>query len=349
MRKIFFYPISMLWSLLMTIRRKFYNSNGGKRRVTFQKPIICVGNLCMGGSGKTPHTEYLIRLLSSKYQLAILSRGYKRKTNGFMFADSFSSSTSIGDEPYLYYKKYTSLAVAVSENRVEGVRKIYEKLPEVDVIVLDDAYQHLRLKAGLNILLTDYYNLYADDYVFPSGNLRESVAAAKEADIIIITKSPSVISPIDERITLDKLKPLPHQQVFFSFIRYGNLVPFTTLAKMQIEEPKSVVVFTGIYNPYPLIQYFKEKYKDIQIYTCRDHHQYTKKDMMELQYLLSRCISPHKTVITTEKDAVRLLEDSIKELAFSMPIHYIPIAVDFHEKYKENFDNKIKEYVESYQ
>ncbi len=349
MRKIFFYPISMLWSLFMTMRRSFYNHNKQQRRETFQKPIICVGNLCMGGSGKTPHVEYLIRLLSNKYQLAVLSRGYKRITKGFLFADSLSSSSTIGDEPYLYYKKYPSLAVAVSENRVEGVRKIYEKTPEIDIIVLDDAFQHLQLKAGLNILLTDYCSLYPNDYVFPSGNLRESVLAAKEADIIIVTKSPVVISPIDERLTLNKLNPLPHQQVFFSFIRYGNLVPFTTLAKMQIEEPKSVVVFTGIYNSYPLIQHLKEKYKDIQIYTCKDHHQYTQKDIMEIQHLLSRCISPLKAIVTTEKDAVRLLEDSIKELVFNMPVYYVPIVIDFHEKYKNAFNNKIEEYVESYQ
>jgi tetraacyldisaccharide 4'-kinase len=345
MRRIFFFPISLIWSLFMTIRREFYNRNNKKRRVGFQKPIICIGNLCMGGSGKTPHTEYLIRLLSDKNQLAVLSRGYGRTTNGFLFADSLSSSSTIGDEPYLYYKKYPSVAVSVCEKRVEGVHKILEKLAEIDIILLDDAYQHLAIKAGLNILLTDYYHLYADDFVFPSGSLREPITAAKEADIIVVTKSPILISPLDERIIFDKLQPLPHQRIYFSYIRYGNLVPFTTLAKNQIEEPKSVVVFTGIYNSYPLVSYLKEKYKDIQIYTCKDNHKFTESDIDQIQYLLSRCISPYRAIITTEKDATRLLEPSIKEKVYNLPVYYIPIVVDFHPKYKDDFNREIREYV----
>ena len=345
MRRVIFFPISFFWSLFMTIRRGFYNRNNKKRRVGFEKPIICIGNLCMGGSGKTPHTEYIIRLLSDKYQLVVLSRGYGRTTKGFMFADSLSSSSTIGDEPYLYYKKYPSVAVSVCEKRVEGIKMIFNKLPEIDVVLLDDAYQHLELKAGLNILLTDYYHLYSDDYVFPSGNLRESPSAAKEADIIIITKSPLMISPLDERLIFDKLKPLPHQRIYFSYIRYGNLIPFTTLAKMQNEEPKSVVVFTGIYNSYPLISYLKEKYKDIQIYACSDHHKFTENDIDHIQYLLNRSISPNRAIITTEKDATRLLEPNIKEKVYNLPVYYVPIVVDFHAKYKDDFNTEILEYV----
>lgn len=348
MRKVFFYPISMIWSLITSIRRKYYNQEGKKRRVVFQKPVICVGNLCMGGAGKTPHTEYLIRLLSNTFQVAVLSRGYGRVTKKFLFADSLSSSLTIGDEPFLYYKKYPSIAVSVCENRVHGIRTILEKLPEIEVVLLDDAYQHLLVKAGLNILLTDYYHLYADDYVFPSGNLRESTQAAKEADIIVVTKSPLIISPLEERIILDKIKPLPHQQLIFSYIRYCKLEPLTTLAKMQIEDPKSIVVVTGIHNSYPLIAYLREKYKDIQTYTCKDHHKYTASDINEIKRLLSRSISPHKAVITTEKDAVRFLEPHIKELVYDMPVYYMPIAVDVHSKYKCDFDKKILDYVESY-
>ncbi len=199
---------------------------------------------------------------------------------------------------------------------------------------MDDAYQHLSLKPGLSILLTDYYHLYPDDFVFPSGNLREPASAAKEADIIVITKSPPVISPIDERVILDKIKPLSHQKVYFSFLRYGNLIPLTKIARTQPEEPKSIVIFTGIYNSYPLITYLKEKYKDIQIYTCRDHHKFTLADIEKVKYLLNRSISPHKAIITTEKDATRLLDPSIKNEIQMLPIYYFPISVDFHQKYK---------------
>ncbi|MDD4209108.1 MAG: tetraacyldisaccharide 4'-kinase [Bacteroidales bacterium] len=347
-RRLLSFPISVVWALIMSNRRNFYNSNSEKRRVKFNKPVISVGNLCMGGSGKTPHIEYLVRLLGGNYQLAVLSRGYGRFTKGFLFADSTSTSKTIGDEPLLYYKKYSHIAVSVCENRVEGLKTIWEKLPEIKAVLLDDAHQHLSLKPGLSILLTDYYHLYPDDFVFPSGNLREPASAAKEADIIVITKSPTVISPIDERVILDKIKPLAHQKVCFSFLRYGNLIPLTSVANTQMEEPKSVVVFTGIYNSYPLITHLKEKYKDIQIYTCRDHHKFTIADIEKVKYLLSRSISHHKAIITTEKDATRLLDPSLKDMIQMLPIYYIPIVVDFHQKYKEDFNNQILEYVESY-
>lgn len=348
MRRLLSYPFSLIWALIMSSRRNYYNSQGKKRRVKFNNPIICVGNLCLGGSGKTPHVEYLIRLLGNDFQLAVLSRGYRRITKGFLFADSSSSSETIGDESFLYYRKYSHIAVAVSEDRVEGLQKIFGKLPEIHAILLDDAYQHLSLKAGLNILLTDYYHLYPDDCVFPSGNLREPITAAKEADIIVVTKSPCIISPIDERVILNKLQPLQHQKVYFSYLRYGDLIPLTGIANTQVEEPKSVVIFTGIYNSYPLIAHLKEKYKDIQIYTCGDHHKFTKTDIEKVQYLLSRSISPHKAIITTEKDATRLLNPTIKDLVETLPIYYMPIAVDFHQKFKDDFNKQILDYVESY-
>ena len=348
MRKFFFLPVSIIWALIMSIRRSFFNGSKQKRRIKFSKPVICIGNLCMGGSGKTPHTEYLIRLLSNHFQLAVLNRGYGRTTKGFMFADSLSTNKTIGDEPYLYYRKYPNLAVAVCEKRVEGLKKIWQKLPEVEVALLDDAFQHLQLKAGLNILLTDYYHLYSDDFVFPSGNLRELPSAAKEADIIIVSKSPAMVTPLEERIILNKLNPLPEQKVYFSHIRYGDMIPLTPFASKQKEDPKSVVVFTGIHNSYPLISFLKEKYKDIQIYTCRDHHRFTKKDIDKVNYLLNRSISPYKAVITTEKDASRLMDKSIKDIIQDMPIYYIPIIVDFHSKYKCDFNQQIFNYVGKY-
>lgn len=348
MRKIIFLPVSLIWALIMSVRRCFYNLNNGQRRFEFSKPVICIGNLCMGGAGKTPHTEYLIRLLGNQYQLAVLSRGYGRNTKGFMFADASSTNKSLGDEAFLYYRKYPTVAVTVCEDRVEGLQQMWKRLPEVEVALLDDAFQHLRIKAGLTILLTDYYHLYSDDYVFPSGNLRELPSAAKEADIIVVSKAPSMVTPLEEKVIIDKLNPLPYQKVYFSYIRYGDMVPLTAIANKQQEEPKSVVVFTGIHNSYPLIAHLKEKYKDIQIYTCTDHHEFTEKDIKNVRYLLSRAISPNKAIITTEKDASRLMDKTIKDMIEDMPIYYIPIFVEFHAKYKCDFNQQIVDYVEKY-
>ncbi|MDR2408775.1 MAG: tetraacyldisaccharide 4'-kinase, partial [Bacteroidales bacterium] len=243
MYKYILFPFSILWSIFMSIRRNFYTK---ERRITYGKAIICVGNLCMGGSGKTPHIEYLIRLLD-EYHITILSRGYGRKTKGFQFVDAFSSSEKVGDEPLLLYKKHTSVSVAVCKNRIEGLNKIYEKLPETNVVLLDDAYQYLPLKPGISILLTDYYHSYMQDFVFPVGNLREGRSAAKDADIIIVTKSPKVIPTIEEKLILNKINPLPRQRVYFSYIEFGKLLPLTRKAEeIPSDNIRSVVAVCGI-------------------------------------------------------------------------------------------------------
>ncbi|MBO4403401.1 MAG: tetraacyldisaccharide 4'-kinase, partial [Bacteroidales bacterium] len=234
-------PFAAIWSLLMRIRRSIYNRNGGKHRCQYPFPVINVGNLSMGGTGKTPHVEYLVRLLQNRYSLAVLSRGYGRKTKGFRFADHTSNSHEIGDEPLQYHKKYPHLPVAVDENRRDGIEKIKQVLPDTQVMLLDDAFQHLRIKAGLNILLTDYNNLYTDDHVMPYGDLRESPSAAKDAEIIIVTKCPSVLSQLHEKTIKEKLNPLPHQKVFFSYTTFLPIVPFNKKAKEQTNEIKSVV------------------------------------------------------------------------------------------------------------
>lgn len=329
----------------MRIRRLYYNREGGKHRVHHPMPVINIGNLSTGGTGKTPHIEYLVEMLRPNHSLAILSRGYGRNTRGFRFADHQSDSTTIGDEPLQIHKKYPYIPVAVDENRVEGIQRICSTLPDTEIILMDDAYQYLQMKAGLNILLTEYSRLYTDDHVFPWGDLRESISAANEADAIIITKCPSVLSKMHERNIIRSIKPKNNQKIFFSFMRFLPIVPFNNAAKQQDFELKSVVLLTAIANPQPLITYLKNQYKEFQMITFRDHHQFNREDIIKTTQYLNRSLSPNKAIIVTEKDAMRLYNKDLKPYLEKLPIYTIPIKVEFHQHYKESFHHFINNYV----
>ncbi|MBQ4477911.1 MAG: tetraacyldisaccharide 4'-kinase [Bacteroidales bacterium] len=342
MLKILLYPVSLIWGTIMFLRRKYYNIKG---RTSFDKPTICVGNLCVGGAGKTPHVEYMIRLLSKYYEISTLSRGYGRQTTGFLLGNSRSTVRDIGDEPLAYYKKYPSISVAVCEDRVEGINKILEKLPETDVIILDDAYQHLPLKAGLNILLTDYYQIYTKDAPVPLGRLREFPSAAKEADIIIVTKTPQVLTSMDENVIRAALKPLPHQQLYFSYIEFQPMQPLTTAAtKIKLSSIRSVVTLTGVANPYPLHEYLNT-YSEVKHLAFPDHHQFTVRDINKAVSFFSTLLTHEKVIITTEKDAMRLIDKSLVDVVEKIPVFYIPIEIKFHTKFKDAFDHQILNYV----
>lgn len=344
MLKFLLFPFAVFWALFMRIRRDFYD-NG--RRIIYKKPVICVGNLCMGGSGKTPHVEYLANLLKkNQFNVAILSRGYKRKTKGFRFADASSSSKDIGDEPLLFYKKHKDVSIAVCENRIEGLDKIMKQKPATNVFLLDDAYQYMPLRAGLSILLSDYYNRYTEDFVFPAGKLREGRSATKDADIIIITKSPKTIPTIEERMILNKIRPFPHQKVYFSYIEFGDITPLTSKAEnLPKESIKSAVAVCGIANPYPFLEYVNSHFQERQQIVFSDHHHFTKKDIEKIHKFFDRSMQKNCAVITTEKDAMRLLSSEWEKEVEKLPIFYIPIETKFHPKYKEDFDEQILEYV----
>lgn len=337
-----------LWTVFMRIRRAFYNRKGGMYRVRHPFPVINVGNLTVGGTGKTPHIEYLIRLLQDSHTLAVISRGYGRSTKGFYFADHQSDSSTIGDEPMQIHQKFPSIPVAVSENRVDGIAYIRRTLPETEVILMDDAYQYLQMKAGLNILLTEYSRLYTEDHVFPWGNLREDIQAADEADAIIVTKCPSVLSRMHERSIIKKIQPKAHQQIFFSHMSFLPIAPFNQAARQLPFELKSVVLMTAIANPQPLINYLKEQYKEFQMLTFRDHHNFTPEDIRKMKKYLDRSLSPYKAVIVTEKDAMRLHDKKLSPLLKDTPIFTLPIKVEFYHKYKEAFHQFILNYVEKH-
>ena len=225
MRKLLL-PISFIYAFVLFLRHKLYDW-GILKSKSFNIPNICVGNLNLGGTGKTPHIEYLVRLLSEEYKIAVLSRGYGRKTKGYILANDSHNHNDIGDEPLQYHKKFNNIVVAVDEDRCEGVTRLLKEEYQPQLILLDYAYQHRKIKAGLNILLTDYYNLYSNNHLVPTGILRDIKKAANRADIIVVTKSPNVISPYNKRDVENSLKPLPHQKVFYSYIDYQEFKPFS--------------------------------------------------------------------------------------------------------------------------
>jgi len=345
--KILLLPFSLIYGLIIKVRNYLFDIRLLKS-VVFKLPVICVGNLSAGGTGKTPHVEYLIRLLQNHVKIAIVSRGYLRKTRGFILADANSTVAKVGDEPMQYINKFKNVLVAVDEDRCHGIRKLMAEQPEMKAMILDDAYQHRYVKPGLTILLTDFHSLYTNDYLLPAGRLRESKKGAKRADIIIVTKTDPVFSPLSKRAVLEKIKPLPHQKVFFSYVTYGFPVPlFPNLPSLRYNLINTIVLFVGIANPYPLEQYLKRLCSELIIVCFKDHHQFSEKDITDVKTTFNNQFTKRKVLITTEKDAMRLHEPSLFQLLKGMPIYYIPIEVAFHFREKEKFDKLVTDFVGS--
>ncbi|MGB0882427.1 MAG: tetraacyldisaccharide 4'-kinase [Vicingaceae bacterium] len=341
------YPLSLIYYSITYLRNKLYDW-GIFASHEFKFPILSIGNLSLGGTGKTPHTEYLVRLLKDKYNIATLSRGYKRKTKGFYSATKNSSYKDIGDEPLQYKSKFKNLTVAVDEKRVRGVSKILQGQPQTEVIILDDAYQHRSISPGLNILITEYNNLYTDDCIFPSGRLRESKNGSKRAGIIIISKTPKDISKNEIRIVLQKINPLNQQKVFFTTINYKELTPFTEKAKelnTTLKKEQTILLVTGIAKPNPLLQSLKNEYRNVHHIQFPDHHNFTSKDIKKIKNTFNQIEENNKFIISTEKDIMRLsLPEILKDIQ-DIPIFYIPIEVSFLDDERKEFDNLITEYV----
>ena len=345
--RILLLPFSFIYGLIVRIRNYLFDIRVLKS-VEFKLPVIGVGNLSAGGTGKTPHVEYLIRLLQNRIKIAVISRGYLRKSKGFVLADANSTVAKVGDEPMQYINKFKNLLVAVDENRRHGIQKLISEQPEMKAVILDDAYQHRYVKPGLTILLTDFHSLYSNDYLLPAGRLRESKKGAKRADIIIVTKTDPVFSPLNKRAVLEKIKPLPHQKVFFSFVTYGFPVPlFPSLPALHYNLINTIVLFVGIANPYPLEQYLKRLCSELITIRFKDHHQFTEKEITAVKTTYNNQFTKRKVLITTEKDAMRLNEPSLLELLKGIPVYYIPIEISFHFREKEKFDKLITDFVGS--
>lgn len=318
---------------LVTWLRNLLYDKGIKSSRSYNFPVICVGNLSTGGTGKTPMIEYLIRLLKDEKSIATLSRGYKRITEGFVLADESATADTIGDEPFQFYRKFEDVTVAVDGDRQNGIAQLSALIPNPEVILLDDAYQHRKVKAGYNILLTAYNNLFYKDIVLPTGNLREPPSGYKRADVIVVTKCPKDLSVSEKEQIKKQLKPLLNQEVFFSVIGYNDEVVskhnIITLKKL----PKFTLV-TGIANAKPLVDYLKGLNLEFNHLEFPDHYSFTEKDILGLE--------KKNLIVTTEKDFVRLsLYESLDD-----KLYYLSIRLQIDRS--EAFNKTIKNYISSY-
>tara|TARA_B100000508_G_scaffold140676_1_gene142791 strand:- start:13979 stop:15010 length:1032 start_codon:yes stop_codon:yes gene_type:complete len=318
---------------------------------SFPYPVINVGNLAAGGTGKSPHVEYLVKLIQSKFEVATLSRGYGRKTSGFVEVNENSTFFDVGDEPRMFYSKYPNVKVAVDANRKRGIERLKELYPKIKCIILDDAFQHRSVSAGLNILLTEYSRLYINDLLLPSGYLREPQLGAKRADFIIVTKCPSIFSPVDARAIRTKLNLKEYQTVYFSYFKYRNLVHVYDKQKEDVPEMNqklNVILLTGIARAKNMYFAIKDKVKSIEHLNFPDHHVFTMSDINRVTKAYRDLKADNKIILTTEKDAMRLLVPGIEEELGGLPIYYVPVEVEFHGNDKKEFDENILTYVKRY-
>jgi len=333
LRKLLF-PFAILYGGITSVRNYLYFINVFKR-TSFNIPTIVVGNLSVGGTGKTPMVEYIIRLLKDQYKIATLSRGYKRKSEGFFLADTDTTMEQIGDEPFQYHHKFNNISVAVDAKRVNGIQNILKLKKDTQAIVLDDAYQHLAVKGGFNILLTTYDEPYYNDYMLPTGNLRESRKGAKRANIIIVTKCPKDLSIDNQKSIVKKLNLKPGQLSFFTYIEFSKLA-YTNCDSISVEELKKedYILVAGIAKPQSFFDHLKGE--KTTCLTFPDHHHFSTAD---IELILNK--AKENKIITTEKDYVRL-----NGLIPSNKLYYLPIQTSFLNN-SEEFDKTILDYVGS--
>jgi len=346
-------PLSWLYGMIVGIRNTLFEMNILKSR-SFKTPVISVGNITVGGTGKTPHVEYLIRLLKDSIHVAVLSRGYKRKTHGFLLSSKESTVGDIGDEPFQMKQKYPGIEVAVDGKRTRGIEmltngNVTDK--EVDVILLDDAFQHRYVKPGINILLIDYHRLIIYDKLLPAGRLREPVRSKDRADIVIVTKCPKDLTPMEFRVLTKQMGLYPYQQLYFTTLDYEPLYPVfkehsqADSIKLEGLESTNVLLLTGIASPKQITHDLESRVASIHPLCFSDHHDFKNKDIRRLNEMFEAIPSP-KLIITTEKDAVRLqsaegLSDDVKENMYALPI-----LISFMQQGEESFNEKIIGYVQ---
>ena len=306
------FPFAIIYDVITRIRNFCFDA-GIFKETSFKIPIIVVGNLSVGGTGKTPQIEYLIRLLKETYKTAILSRGYKRKTEGYLLLNNSHSAEDVGDEPLQYFKKFTNISVAVDANRVVGITKLIEdKFPEV--VLLDDAYQHRKVKGSFYILLTKYDDLFVDDFLLPTGSLRESRRGAKRADVILVTKCPENLSKDAQNRVIQKLKKY-QKKVFFTTISYNDKTSGKIEVLIDDLKDYDVLLVTGIANPTPLLSFLNNKKVNFKHLKYSDHHHFSNQEIDFIKDEYSKLTSSKKIILTTEKDYVRL-ENKMEEISF---------------------------------
>lgn len=331
------FPFSLIYWFITSVRNYLYDI-GVFKSFGFDIPVIVVGNLSVGGTGKTPMVEYLIRLLSKDFKVAVLSRGYKRKSKGFVLAKDTVSAEFIGDEPFQYFNKFKNIQVAVDADRVNGINQLLENNNKPEVVILDDAFQHKKVKGNCNILLTTYNDLFVNDFVLPTGNLRESRKGAKRAQVIVVTKCPNSISESEKQLIAKKIARYSSTKVFFSTIEYDeSLKGGEEEFNVNDLENKEVLLVTGIANPKPLTSYLTDKNVKFTHLEFSDHHHFSDKDIQKINDKFHLLEGENKIILTTEKDYVRMF-DKVQNL------HYISIKIKINNQNLE-FENIIRNYV----
>lgn len=342
-------PISKLYGFGVGVRNLMFKLHLLKQR-RYDIPVISVGNIAVGGTGKTPHTEYIINLLKLNYHIGVLSRGYKRHTKGFVLATSRSTPNDIGDEPYQIYQKFgREVTVAVCENRCEGIDELLKIDPDINLIVLDDAFQHRYVEPTINIVLTEFSRPIYTDRLLPLGRLREPASALNRADIVIVTKCPDQLKPLEYRILQGNLKLYPYQLLFFSRFKYPALKPvFPEAVDCQpptlewMSEADTILTVSGIANPRPFVKYIKRFPAKVKVKVFPDHHNFSRKDLAAIESRYDEMSGVNKIIVTTEKDAVRLMNNPYFPERLKSVTFYQPVVVDFDGRGNDPFDLELK-------
>ncbi len=343
--KLLFFPFSLIYGILSYIYGLLYDT-GVLASIKFTIPTINIGNLTVGGTGKTPHTEYLINSLQPYIKLAVLSRGYKRNTSGFMEVLNNHMVKNVGDEPLLFKRKYPNLSIFVAENRVDGISQILMKDSAIQTVLLDDAYQHRAINPYINILLTEYNFPFFKDFFLPSGRLREWRSAYKRANIIIASKCPEDLTHQDKENFIKKLNPTIKQKVFFSYYKYFEpYFIYNPNTKITLNTDLSVLLISALASTSYLHSYLEERIDDLHSLEFTDHHEFTFDEMEHFKKVFLNLDNKNKIILTTEKDAMRLNDHREFILTNNLPVFVLPVSVNFLFNQKEEFDLLIKQYL----
>ena len=343
--KILLAPFSLLYGLGISMRDFFYRKDLLKS-TEFNIPTISIGNLSVGGAGKTPHIEYLIRLLDPYINVSTLSRGYNRKTKGFLFVQAGNTAEQVGDEPLQFKRKFKDIVVAIAESRSFAIPKMLMSHPDRQVVLLDDAFQHRSIKPSLNILLTEFNHPFTRDYLLPSGRLREWRSAYQRANIIIVSKCPAQMTILEKEEMITEIKPFQNQRIYFSY--YSYLRPYFILNRSQellLTDDLEILVICAIARTEYLLEYLNTRANTVKVIRYEDHHYFTKFDVSNLKTSFDKISSTKKVIITTEKDAMRLELHRKFILENQLPIFVIPIQVEFHFDEAPQFDDDIKKHL----
>ena len=343
--RILLLPFALLYWLAIGIRNWLYNKNILKS-ASFGLPLICVGNLSVGGTGKSPMVEYLVFKLKDKFRVATLSRGYKRKTRGYALANENTTALEIGDEPMQFHLKFPDVPVSVGEQRIVAIPQLLHDKPETQAIILDDAFQHRSIKAGLNILLTEYNNLFTRDFYLPTGDLRDLKSNYKRAEIIVVTKCKLDLSEAERQKVIKEISPVAGQQIFFTAIEYGQLYHIVHKKVFTPDAKTEILLVTGIANPRPLKKMLEEHSSSYHMLQYTDHHIFTIDDLNEIKKRFEHIETANKIILTTEKDAVRLAKFN-NEIT-GLPLYVIPVRHQFLFGDGERFDQLVMDFIQNF-